>query len=107
MTPERRKYLDNISRDEKTARHFLEIYSSSMKHLKSYLNTSDYKDIKSAKNAIAETKAVIKMLKKQLPAPRKPNYDYNYGRVWFSCMKCKKQMFDNNVYCGCCGQKLR
>lgn len=108
MTPERREYLDNISRDEKTTRHFLEIYKNSIKHLKSYLNTSDYKDIKGAKNAIAETKAAIKMLKKQLPAPLLKMPICLGSEIYYFCSSCGIVLIsDTDNYCCKCGQKLR
>lgn len=103
MTPERKKYLDNISKEEKVTRRFLEIYSNSMKHLKSYLNTADYKDIKGAKNAIAEAKAITQILKKQLPIPTR------FGAcVICGCKQPKGHIrFYSYSYCAECGQKLR
>lgn len=104
MTPERKKYLDGISKVELAIRS--ELYSKEIRlsDLKWNVKFSPYKDVRTTSlELIKETKSIIQSLKKQLPAPTR------FG----SCVICGSKQpkghirFYSYSYCAECGQKLR
>ena len=112
MTPERKKYLDGISVEERLIRKAIKFQKDILWSRKKDLSTiATYPDEfgcppRITKFAIAETKAVIKTLKKALPAP-KEKIELIKGRYYmFVCSACGASTVEG-TYCPYCGQKLR
>ena len=107
MTPERKKFLANISKEERVIRENLDKAKLSLRIAKK--NAFRYggrKPPEELAGGIKYRKIIIKALKKQLPAPMKEEIFYNV-KV-FSCPVCDAPL-DVCVedYCFKCGQKLR
>ena len=109
MTPERQQYLASISKEERAIRELIENRKRTIKHYKILMNedkedTEYINDI--GKPQIAETKILIKALKKQLPAPKK---EIDIGLYWaiFNCPICRTTIPIHSGYCLCCGNKMR
>ena len=109
MTPERRKYLASISKEERAIRELIENSKRTIKHYKILMNedkedTEYINDV--GKPQIAIRKFLIKELKKALPAPRHEQYDYISDSSWLDC-SCGRGVYPTQPYCMWCGQKLR
>lgn len=108
MTEERKKFLANISKEERLLRNSLEIEHYELKANKelanAYKNSKEY--CKQYKEGIAMAKTTIKALKKQLPAPRVICEDYFGCSVLLECV-CGKGVYPKQKYCENCGRKLR
>lgn len=110
MTPERKKYLASISKEERIIRNAIGLYRTNIFFRKRYLNSGRDKDkpvrLSQEKRGIGETKTIIKNLKKRLPAPKK---EVDIGLYWaiLNCPICRTTTPIHAGYCLCCGQKLR
>lgn len=107
MTPERKKYLANISKEERVIRDEVKFKKRIVSIRKLCVKLSENNNERSShKQRISDLKTVIKALKKQLPAPRK---EISIGQYWaiFNCPICRTTIPIHSGYCLCCGQKLR
>lgn len=104
MTPERKKYLAGISKEERAIRQALAEEKGFIRMYKDVLSCGAGSQ-KTYKLLVA-AKAKIKALKKQLPAPRK---EIDIGLYWaiLNCPICRTTNPIHAGYCLCCGQKLR
>lgn len=106
MTPERSKYLGDISYEERVIRNQIDYHRSSLKLRKWLINGNrDEDDISLYKSEIAGEKIVIRTLKRQLPAP--VQCMSNKFIVKTFCVVCKGKICDDENYCPRCGRKLR
>lgn len=108
MTPERKKYLDGISVEERVIRDALRGMKREIRWAKTKIKYANQKSWHEFWHVyyIARQKVLIKALKKQLPAPMKEEIFYNV-KV-FSCPVCDSPLdvcVEN--YCFKCGQKLK
>lgn len=107
MTEERKKYLANISKEERVSRVELSIQKNRLRYLKELIKYSiNTNDKRTMLRLMQDTRFIIKYLKKQLPAPRK---EIDIGLYWsiFNCPICRTTIPIHASYCLCCGQKLR
>ena len=104
MTPERRKYIESISKEEQYLREVIIFAKFVIKDNKDSINDGIIWDEQVGKKNIAKYKAVIKSLKKQLPAPRRY---WSSFRLACNCPICNNQVIKKDDYCPKCGQKLR
>ncbi|MCQ2581904.1 MAG: HNH endonuclease [Alphaproteobacteria bacterium] len=112
LTPERKKFLASISEEERAIRNVIGYQKMIIYNNKFFLSSrilcKTVKGMKfhsdSAKREIREAKAVIKNLKKLLPAPRRY---WSSFRLACNCPICNNQVIKKDDYCPCCGQKLR
>ena len=113
MTPERRKYLASISKEELEIRKKIIQLKGVVRFNKLCLNTKGCSDLvafmfwtPTPQSTIRETKVIIQALKKQLPAPRKHYTDEVCDYI--GCPICYFEIYkDYPCYCLECGQKLR
>lgn len=104
MTPERKKYLAGISKEEIYIRRRIRQLKDAISDDKYALNNGTcMKWLR--KICIRENKILIKALKKQLPAP-KVVCETKY-MVMISCPRCRIGDMLFGDYCPYCGQKLR
>ena len=107
MTEERKKFLVSVSKEELAIRYAIKHQQDVISNCKEDL-TNPWLFSAPAnilKLQIADTKAIIKALKKQLPAPKIP---LELNEVVFprTCSVCKYPLAEYS-YCPCCGQRLR
>lgn len=109
MTEQRKKYLDNISKEEQAIRKQLRYYHREIVGSKWNLKYYKNKDVPWVINEVQENirnyKTIIKALKKQLSAPRKA-YQNEY-LDYCLCPICRWYANHHTSYCSKCGQKLR
>lgn len=107
MTEERKKYLANISKEERIIRDQIKEYRLQISNSKFELalNSPIGLPPKFFKQIIRCNKTLIKALKKQLPAP-KVVCETKY-MVMISCPRCRIGDMLFGDYCPYCGQKLR
>lgn len=107
MTEQRKKYLNNISKEERAIRGQINISKHRIKLLKKFIveDNQDCMFTLEEKQTIATEKHIIKALKKQLPAPRKA-YQNEY-LDYCLCPICRWYANHHTNYCSKCGQKLR
>lgn len=109
MTPKRKKYLASISKEEQLVRKQLRYYHREIVGSKWDMKFYKSKGVSCFLNGIRENirnyKVIVKLLKKQLPAPRTP-LELNEVVFPCTCSVCKYPFTEDN-YCPCCGQKLR
>ena len=101
MTPERRKYIESISNEERAIRNAIDHLKIFIRNDKDGLKNGIDATIDGLKWDIRNCKYVIKALKKQLPAPILAGE---------TCSVCDFSHEDSLIfpsYCTCCGQKLR
>lgn len=107
MTPERKKYLASISKEERIVRRVIDEQKSILRTCKEELNENclTFSDLDYLYPMINSYKESIKVLKKELPAP-KEKIDLVRNRYhMFLCPVCGASV--DGVYCFNCGQKLR
>lgn len=105
MTPERREYLEGISKEERAIRENLDKAKLSLRIAKK--NAFRYggrKPPEELAGGIKYRKIIIKTLKKELPAP--VQCMSNKFIVKTFCVVCKGKICDDENYCPNCGQKL-
>ena len=103
MTEERKQYLASISKEERVIRLAIAEEKSFIGMCKDHLNCGCR--TKTTYKMIATTKAKIKSLKKQLPAPTtEVEHEHLYS---YQCPICKAGIVYFPCYCPDCGQKLR
>ena len=112
MTEERRKYMHSISKEEWFIRDKIDELKHEIRVNKSLLSrrSKELTGRTMCHFGVAENKVVIKLLKKQLPAPRTIK-TILVGRETVQMMTCPNcgnyvRIFSDN-YCPTCGQKLR
>ena len=103
MTPERREYLHSISNEEIYVRFALSTVKNKLSIAKlnkslGYLGETD--------TEIQDYKTIIKVLKKELPAPSEYFYLYE-GKSCIGCSVCGCHTQPYFNYCCKCGKKLR
>lgn len=103
MTPERKKYLDGISKEERAIRQALAEEKGLISLCKNELNRICFSKRNVTYKMLNTSKTRIKALKKQLPAPTKSLINYHCN-----CPKCGFFVDgEDDNYCYNCGQKLR
>lgn len=113
MTENRKNYLDNISKEERTIRRVIGEYKIRMCDSKEYITRFNNKpksfDValvyEEAKKDVRFYNSAIKSLKKLLPAPIR----FVRDGIWYynSCSVCKGAINEDELYCHTCGQKMR
>ena len=106
MTEERKQYLKSIGKEERAIRLELRIQKNRIQYLKELIKhpiTMD--DKRTMLRLMWDTRFIIKLLKKQLPAP--VQCMSNKFIVKTFCVVCKGKVCDEENYCPRCGQKLR
>lgn len=105
MTPNRERYLEGISKEERIIRARIRFLKDDISDDKHALNTVSLIR-KFRKSCIKENKILIKNLKKQLSVPRKHYTDEVCDYI--GCPICYFEIDkDYPCYCSECGQKLR
>lgn len=107
MTPERKKYLDGISYEERVIRQHIVGLKSTITILKTLCKEDRFACVlQKDKQEISKFKILIKALKKQLPALKKHYTDEVCDYI--GCPICHFEIDkDYPCYCNECGQKLR
>ena len=106
MTPERRKYIASISKEEDFIREEIKGCKHLVRVLKDCIGIASCESVANLhKRDILRYKNVIKALKKQLPAPRK-EYQNEY-LDYYLCPICRWYAYRRTNYCSNCGKKLR
>lgn len=114
MTPERQKWYDSLSPEEKMTRIHLGYFKHSLSVQKERLadlniKPSNQDEIKQCQGGIRATKVSIKALRKQIVMDV---LQVGCGEYAYSCPTCHTRMSWHEAYqkefrCGECGQKLR
>lgn len=106
MTPEREQYLTGISKIERATRDAIFNFKLDLSGVKRTLKSKEYKaewQIEEAKKRIKNLKILLKLLKKQLPAPLKHELDDCICRCGVHYSRLDTSMM---YYCGRCGQAI-
>ena len=111
MTPNRVKWYNSLSSEEKMTRIHLGYFKHSLsvqKERLADLNTeqSNQDEIKECQGGIRATKASIKILRKQI-AMKYTYVDNTNNMCPYFCPCCHNVLLINLPYCGVCSQKLR
>ena len=103
MTPERAKWYDSLSPEEKRVRLEIKECKREIKWIKEELPHSFGHYCEAIKDGMRRNKILIKALRKQIAmrpiAVKVGNIDF------ICCPKCRREVFE--LYCEQCGQKLR
>lgn len=110
MTPERQKWYDSLSPEEKMTRIHLGFFNHSLSVQKERLadlniKPSNQDEIKQCQGGIRATKVTIKALRKQI-AMRPIVFKYP-GYKSYECPRCREGAITYLPHCSMCGQKLR
>lgn len=110
MTPERAKWYDSLSPEEKMTRIHLGYFKHSLSVQKERLadlniKPSNRDEIKQCQGGIRATKVSIKALRKQI-AMRPIVFKYP-GYKSYECPRCREGAITYLPHCSMCEQKLR
>lgn len=110
MTPERAKWYDNLSPEEKMTRIHLGYFKHSLSVQKERLadlniKPSNQDEIKQCQGGIRATKVSIKALRKQIAM--RPYVMKTTIGDFEKCPTCEVRTIRYFPCCACCGQKLR
>lgn len=104
MTPERQKWWDSLSQEEKRVRRDIDDFKRAIKYHKKQLNdVIPY--IAFRKRCIRFNKKAIKALRKQIAM--RPRIMKTTMGDFQQCPSCKVRTINYFPHCACCGQKLR
>lgn len=113
MTPERAKWYDSLSPEEKMTRIHLGYFKHSLSVQKERLadlnaEQSNQDEIKECRGGIRATKASIKTLRKQIAMRPQvvPFSDVLTRQPQLKCPCCSHRFILYTPYCRVCGQKL-
>lgn len=99
MTPERQKWWDSLSKEEKLVRLAIKKFETDIKWRKKHFSGGLFYTSDQQKSYIAMGKHTIKALRKQIAMRI-----ISYGDHW-KCPRCGRPVHYD--YCKDCGQKLR
>ena len=111
MTTNREKYLAKIDAEERAVRKELAKQRHALKVYKRYLHYALLEDMVIVYSKwIADTKQVIKVLKKSLPAPLRKEHEKISPHIIYTlsyCPTCGMEVSLHDIYCNVCGQIFR
>ena len=105
MTPERQRWWDSLSAEEKQVRLAIKKFETDIKWRKQYFSGGLFYTSDQQKSYIAMEKHTIKALRKQI-AMRPIVFKYP-GYKSYECPRCREGAITYLPHCSMCGQKLR